>query len=279
MVRNTRRHYLAYGLILLAVCLSAVLGAVTAHAAVQPDAALVVAPSQIASTGYVGSARAGQSRELANPGTALATFGFRRWGIECQMAKQLVQCQVTQRGTTSSVNVMPSGKVSECVEPSTPAPCVLWPGAKYPTLEPTVSAGERPGPASGPFVCVPVTTQRLVPDGAVCTVAKTGKGFRIAKGRITRVELISGVQPPPCTKAAFKAALHSLRRGVHVHFDSWRCAGEWASGNVTITIAGRGDGGVELLRASGRRWRTVSREPYCPKGVIPAELSWICWVD
>jgi hypothetical protein len=120
--------------------------------------------------------------------------------------------------------------------------------------------------------------------GAVCTVAATGKGFRITAAKVVPVN-VNGPGPyPPCTRPALTAA---LLRGLNKrtlapsHFSrGWVCAGDYARGDYIDVHGGIGDDIVVLFRAKGRQWQLISRGgATCVNGKLPAPVYIACTVD
>jgi hypothetical protein len=78
----------------------------------------------------------------------------------------------------------------------------------------------------------------------------------------------------PCTKRALEAAMrraHSRARLATKH--SFGCARGFA---YAFAIVGSRANGYEenlLFRATGRRWRVVSRAKYCNKPAVPARIK------
>jgi hypothetical protein len=84
----------------------------------------------------------------------------------------------------------------------------------------------------------------------------------------------SGKTSAPCTKRALEAAMR--RAHAHARVASKRafgCSGGFA---YAFAIVGSGSTGFEenlLFRASGRRWKVVSRARYCSKSIVPTRIK------
>jgi hypothetical protein len=199
-------------------------------------------------------------------------------GISCVLTTASAQCQGATSATTFAATLTPAGQVT-CRQPQGASPgCVLWPGARYQNL-----FLAQPEPTVGPFACIPIGMFTRA-TGAVCTVAKTGQGFRITAGGVVQVNQAGSSPHPPCTRAALTAA---LLRGLHKrslapsHFDpGWVCAGNYARADWTDVHGGTGDDIVVLYRAKGRQWQLVSRGgKICVDGELPAPIYIACTVD
>ena len=123
----------------------------------------------------------------------------------------------------------------------------------------------------------------LKATGAVCTVAATGKGFRITATQVRAVNQVTAGPHPPCTRAALTGA---LERALHKrslapsHLSrGWVCAGNYARADFIALHDGTGDDIVEVFRGKGRQWQSVGRGRICLDGELPAPIYVACTVD
>jgi hypothetical protein len=211
--------------------------------------------------------------------TSPVKFTIPGTGISCVVTTVSAQCQGSSSAVTFSATLTPSGQVTTCRQPQGASPgCVLWPGAKYKNV-----LLAQPEPTVGPFACVPIGLWTQA-TGAVCTVASSGKGFRITAGKVVSVNVNGSGSHPPCTRAALTAA---LTRGLHKrtlapsYFTrGWVCAGNYARGDY-VDVHGRiGDDIVVIFRGKGRQWQLISRGgATCVNGKLPAPIYIACTVD
>jgi hypothetical protein len=155
---------------------------------------------------------------------------------------------------------------------------VLWPGAAYKNL-----FRQQPEPVVGPFACIPIGWWNKA-TGAVCTVVKSGKGFRITADQVKHVAVISSGAHPPCTRRALsdalKRSLHKRSLAPSYLAKGWRCAGDYASGDyIDVHGPGTGDDYTVMFRGKGRRWRLVPRQKVCLDGKLPAQIYLACTVN
>jgi len=84
----------------------------------------------------------------------------------------------------------------------------------------------------------------------------------------------SGKTSAPCTKRALETAMrHAQSHARIARKNAFGCSGGFA---YAFAIAGSGPAAFEenlLFRASGRRWKVVSRAKYCNKPVVPARIK------
>jgi len=210
--------------------------------------------------------------------TSPVKFTIPGTGISCVLTTASAQCQGSTSAVTLSATVTPTGQVTTCRQPQGASPgCVLWPGARYKNL-----FFAQPEPIVGPFACVPIGSW-MKATGAVCTVAASGKGFRITAGKVGAVNQFGSGPYPPCTRAALTAA---LLRGLHKRTlapsrftRGWVCAGNYARGDWIDVHGAIGDDIVVVFRAKGRQWQLVSRGKICVDGELPAPVYIACTVD
>lgn len=199
-------------------------------------------------------------------------------GVSCVLTAVSASCQGATSAATFSAMVTPGGQVTTCRRAQgAAAGCTLWPGARYKN----VFLGQ-PEPAVGPFACIPIGLWTHA-TGAVCTVADTGRGFRITAGQVRAVNQVSAGPHPPCTRAALTAA---LERGLHrrslapSHLTGgWRCVGNYARADYIAVHGHTGDDIVVVFRGKGRQWQPVGRGRICLDGELPAPVYIACTVD
>jgi hypothetical protein len=111
--------------------------------------------------------------------------------------------------------------------------------------------------------------------GSLLPMAPSAPGASLARAAaVYEVTDHSGKASAPCTKRALEAAMrraHSHARVATKH--SFGCARGFA---YAFAIVGSGAVSYEenlLFRASGRRWRVVSRAKYCNKPAVPARIK------
>jgi hypothetical protein len=199
-------------------------------------------------------------------------------GVSCVMTTSSVSCQGATSAVTFSATVTAGGQVTTCRQPQgAAAGCTLWPGARYKDV-----FIAQPEPAVGPFACIPIGLWSQA-TGAVCTVAASGKGFRITAGQVRPVDQVSAGPHPPCTRAALTAG---LERGLHrrslapSHLTrGWQCVGNYARADYIDVHGGTGDDIVVVFRGKGRQWQVVGRGRICLDGELPAQIYIACTVD
>jgi hypothetical protein len=191
-------------------------------------------------------------------------------GLTCAMTTALVSCQSGTSSRVVSATLTPNGKVATCSEPQGSSPgCIPWPGAVYKNF--------LPGPPIGRLACIPLGTDFFTkPTGVVCSVIATGEGFRIAAGKVSRVNTISPGPHPPCTKAALTAALerayHERSLAPSYLSKGSQCVGSYALGQFIDVHGGQGDDVTVVFRAAGRVWTLAGRGKICEDGEIPARI-------
>jgi hypothetical protein len=200
-------------------------------------------------------------------------------GVSCVMTSASVSCQGATSAVTMSATLTPTGQVTTCRQPQGAAPdCVLFPGAAYKDV-----FTQTPEPTVGPFACIPIGLWDK-PTGAVCTVARSGKGFRITAGKVAKVDQIPPGPHPPCTRAALSASLARAqhRRSLAPSYltRGSRCAGNYAWADlIDVHGPGTGDDITVVFRAKGRQWQPVSRAKVCVTGEMPAKVYLACTVN
>jgi hypothetical protein len=200
-------------------------------------------------------------------------------GVSCVLTTASAQCQGATSAVTFSATLTPTGQVTTCRQPQGASPgCVLFPGAAYKDV-----FAQQPEPAVGPFACIPIGLWSKA-TGAVCTVAGSGKGFRITAGKVLAVDQIPPGPHPPCTRPALTAALERAehKRSLAPSFlaGGLVCAGNYARAIYEVVYGpGTGDDEVVVFRAKGRRWQVVSRAKVCVTGEVPARIYIACTVD
>ena len=215
---------------------------------------------------------------VADSATATVKLTIPKAGVSCVMTTGSVSCQGRTSAATMSGTLTPAGQVSICHQPQgAPMSCVLFPGAHF--KDAFIGAPEL---TVGPFACIPIGlfTQ---PTGAVCTVAASGKGFRITAGSVSRVRQISAAPHPPCTRAALTNA---LTRGLHRRSlapsyltRGWQCVGNYARADYIVVSGQARNDTVVVFRGKGRRWQLVGRDKICVDGELPAQIYIACTVD
>jgi hypothetical protein len=193
-------------------------------------------------------------------------------GVSCSMTTASVACQSATSSQTVSATLTADSKVATCSQPQGASPgCILWPGAVYQNL-----LLQNPEAKVGRFACIPLGLIGSAYTGVVCTVVKTGKGFRITAGKVSLVSQISAGPHPPCTRAALTAALERAyhKRSLAPSYLSkgWACAGSYARGDLIDVHNGQGDDITVVFRAAGRAWRLTGRGKICENGEVPARI-------
>jgi len=236
--------------------------------------ALIAAPAAAVA---VAVAVAVTSASAAAP-TATIKLTIPGTGVSCVMTTASTSCQGATSAVTMSGTVTSAGQVTTCRQPQGASPgCVPFPGASYKN----VFLGQ-PEPLVGPFACVPINWPVKI-KGAVCTVVRTGVGFRITSSSISKVDEIPAGPHPPCTRAALTAA---IARGLHRRslapshlVPGWVCAGNHASANYVDVHGQSADDITVVFGVKGRRWQPVSRAKVCPPGNLPAKIFIACTVN
>jgi hypothetical protein len=193
-------------------------------------------------------------------------------GVTCSMTTASVACQSATSARTVSATLTRNSKVAACSQPEGASPgCVLWPGVVYENL-----LQQNPEPRVGRFACIPIGLIGSDLTGVVCTVAKTGKGFRITAGKVSRVNQIPPGPHPPCTRAALTVALERAyhKRPLAPSYLSrgWQCAGRYARADLIDVHNGQGDDITVVFRATGRSWSVAARGKICVDGEVPARI-------
>jgi hypothetical protein len=201
-----------------------------------------------------------------------------RTGVSCALTTASVSCQGATSAATFSATVTAHGQVTTCRQPQGATPgCTLWPGARYKN----VFLG-LPEPAVGPLACIPIGLWSK-PTGAVCTVAATGKGFRITAAQVRAVSQVSAGLHPPCTRpaltSAIERALHKRSLAPSYLTRGWQCVGNYARADYIVVHGHTGDDTVVVFRGKGRQWQAVGRGRICLDGELPAPIYIACTVD
>ncbi len=200
-------------------------------------------------------------------------------GVSCSTKTASVSCQSATSARTVSATLTPNSKVAMCSQPAGASPgCILWPGAVNQQFNPPIA--NKGGPLVGRFGCIPLARNIVSvfsnPTGVVCTVTATGNGFRITAGKVSRVSTISPGPHPPCTAAAFTAALervnHKSLAPSYVASSQVWCAGSYGVGGLIDVYNGEGDEVTVIFRAAGRTWTTDDGDTICSNGDIPARI-------
>lgn len=219
----------------------------------------------------------------AAPGIAAAAsspikFTLAGTGVSCLMKPASASCQGKTSSGTISATLAPGGQLATCSRPQGASPgCLKWPGAAYGNI-----FIQQPMAQVGPFSCIPVGPLDR-PGGTVCTVTNSGKGFRISRGKIAKVNQIPPGPHPPCTRAALTNALERAfhKRSLSPSYltKGWACVGNYARGDYIDVHQGQGDDITVVFRGKGRQWELVGRDRVCPTGELPARIYFACTVN
>ena len=214
----------------------------------------------------------------AAAGSSIVKFTIKGSGVSCVMTSASVACQASNSAATLSATLTPDSQVTQCSQPQGSSPgCVLWPGANYKD-----GFIDDPEPEVGPFACIPLGSP-ATPTGAVCTVVKTGKGFRVSSRKVSKVDQLRAGPHPPCTKAALSAALERAfhKRSLAPSFlaKGFVCAGNYARGDYIDEQGGTGDDITVVFGVKGRKWTLIGRGKDCEDGELPAQIYFACTVN
>jgi hypothetical protein len=219
----------------------------------------------------------------ATPGIATAQsstvkFTVASGGVSCVMRPASVSCQGVSSSRTVAATLFPSGQSATCDRAlGAPASCLKWPGASYGN-----AFLRQPELKVDLFTCIPLGLWTQ-PKGAVCTVAKSGVGFRIGPGKVAKINQIPPGPHPPCTRAALTNALERAyhKRSLAPSFltKGWQCGGNYARGDYIDMHNGQGDDITVVFRGKGRQWTLVGRGQVCEDGELPAAIYVACTVN